>query len=184
MAVVQAAMRSAVLVSGRLSTALAASCAPAPSSLSFWASDSATSFWPGVVGEAGGVQQQRRIAGLLAPGLSFRGSHSGTQRSGDVVDDGTDAQLHRQQAPGRRGGWWFRCDDDHAVDINININVIPAKRKMSVGELAERVGITPRTWPYSRTTAPRRCASRTLAALCEVLECRPGDLRWEPEGDG
>jgi putative transcriptional regulator len=52
---------------------------------------------------------------------------------------------------------------------------------MSVGELADRVGITPANLAVlnGRANAVRFA---TLAALCEVLECQPGDvLRWEAE---
>jgi putative transcriptional regulator len=55
-----------------------------------------------------------------------------------------------------------------------------AKRKMSVGELAERVGITPANLAVLKNGRAKAVRFSTLAALCEVLECQPGDLlRWE-----
>ncbi|MEV7075675.1 helix-turn-helix transcriptional regulator [Streptomyces sp. NPDC093990] len=62
------------------------------------------------------------------------------------------------------------------------MDVVPAQRKMSVGELAERVGITPANLPVVKNGRAKAVRFATLAALCEVLECRPGDLlRWESE---
>ncbi|WP_099970961.1 helix-turn-helix transcriptional regulator, partial [Streptomyces sp. JV178] len=53
--------------------------------------------------------------------------------------------------------------------------------KMSVGELAERVGITPANLAVLKNGRARAVRFTTLEALCEVLECQPGDLlRWEP----
>lgn len=55
---------------------------------------------------------------------------------------------------------------------------------MSVGELAQRVGITPANLAVLKNGRAKAVRFTTLAALCEVLECQPGDLlRWEP-GDG
>jgi putative transcriptional regulator len=49
-----------------------------------------------------------------------------------------------------------------------------------VGELAERVGITPANLAVLKNGRAKAVRFTTLAALCEVLECQPGDLlRWE-----
>ncbi|MFE5483698.1 helix-turn-helix domain-containing protein [Streptomyces sp. NPDC056527] len=65
--------------------------------------------------------------------------------------------------------------------IIVDIDVMIAKRKMSVGELAERVGITPANLAVLKNGRAKAVRFTTLAALCEVLECQPGDLlRWEP----
>ncbi|GAB3974721.1 helix-turn-helix domain-containing protein [Streptomyces sparsus] len=65
--------------------------------------------------------------------------------------------------------------------IAVDIDVMLAKRKMSVGELAERVGITPANLAVLKNGRAKAVRFATLAALCEVLECQPGDLlRWEP----
>ncbi|MFM9693369.1 helix-turn-helix domain-containing protein [Streptomyces europaeiscabiei] len=52
--------------------------------------------------------------------------------------------------------------------------------KTSVGELAERVGITPTNLAELKSGRAEAVCLTTLGALCEVLECRPGELlRWE-----
>ncbi|WP_432000904.1 helix-turn-helix domain-containing protein [Streptomyces sioyaensis] len=69
--------------------------------------------------------------------------------------------------------------------IAVDIDVMLAKRKMSVGELADRVGITPANLAVLKNGRAKAVRFTTLAALCEVLECQPGDLlRWEPDGPG
>jgi putative transcriptional regulator len=66
------------------------------------------------------------------------------------------------------------------MPIAVDIDVMLAKRKMSVGELAERVGITPANLAVLKNGRAKAVRFSTLAALCEVLECQPGDLlRWE-----
>ncbi|WP_033306387.1 helix-turn-helix transcriptional regulator [Streptomyces iakyrus] len=68
------------------------------------------------------------------------------------------------------------------MPIAVDIDVMLAKRKMSVGELAERVGITPANLAVLKNGRAKAVRFSTLAALCEVLECQPGDLlRWETE---
>ncbi|MET9871821.1 helix-turn-helix transcriptional regulator, partial [Streptomyces sp. NPDC006386] len=68
------------------------------------------------------------------------------------------------------------------MPIVVDIDVMLAKRKMSVGELAERVGITPANLAVLKNGRAKAVRFTTLAALCEVLECQPGDLlRWEAE---
>jgi putative transcriptional regulator len=50
------------------------------------------------------------------------------------------------------------------------------------GELADRVGITPANLAVLKNGRAKAVRFTTLAALCEVLECQPGDLlRWEAE---
>ncbi|MGW4508705.1 helix-turn-helix domain-containing protein [Streptomyces sp. NPDC004436] len=68
------------------------------------------------------------------------------------------------------------------MPIAVDIDVMLARRKMSVGELADRVGITPANLAVLKNDRAKAVRFATLAALCEVLECQPGDLlRWEPE---
>ncbi|MEU3552773.1 helix-turn-helix domain-containing protein [Streptomyces fragilis] len=68
------------------------------------------------------------------------------------------------------------------MPIAVDIDVMLARRKMSVGELAERVGITPANLAVLKNGRAKAVRFTTLAALCEVLDCQPGDLlRWEPE---
>ncbi|MFG2888091.1 helix-turn-helix domain-containing protein [Streptomyces sp. NPDC048248] len=71
------------------------------------------------------------------------------------------------------------------MSIIVDIDVMLAKRKMSVGELADRVGITPANLAVLKNGRAKAVRFTTLAALCEVLDCQPGDLlRWEPETPG
>jgi putative transcriptional regulator len=68
------------------------------------------------------------------------------------------------------------------MPIVVDIDVMLAKRKMSVGALAERVGITPANLAVLKNGRAKAVRFTTLEALCEVLECQPGDLlRCEPE---
>lgn len=70
--------------------------------------------------------------------------------------------------------------------IVVDIDVMLARRKMSVGTLAELVGITPANIAVLKNGRAKAVRFSTLAALCEVLDCQPGDLlRWEPDdGEG
>ena len=61
-------------------------------------------------------------------------------------------------------------------DIIFNIDVMLAKRKMSVTELAERVGITLANMSILKTGKAKAVRISTLAALCAALDCQPGDL--------
>ncbi|MBQ7184088.1 MAG: helix-turn-helix transcriptional regulator [Clostridia bacterium] len=61
-------------------------------------------------------------------------------------------------------------------EIVFNIDVMLAKRKMSLTELAQRVGITPANMSILKTGKARAVRISTLAALCEALDCQPGDL--------
>jgi putative transcriptional regulator len=68
------------------------------------------------------------------------------------------------------------------MPIAVDIDVMLARRKMSVGELADRVRITPANLAVLKNGRAKAVRFATLAALCEVLECQPGDLlRWEAE---
>ena len=62
------------------------------------------------------------------------------------------------------------------MPIAVDIDVMLAKRKMSVGELADRVGITPANLAVLKNGRAKAVRFATLAALCEALECQPGDL--------
>jgi putative transcriptional regulator len=67
------------------------------------------------------------------------------------------------------------------MPIAVDIDVMLARRKISVGELADRVGITPANLAVLKNDRTKAVRFATLAALCDVLECQPGDvLRWEP----
>ena len=61
-------------------------------------------------------------------------------------------------------------------EIIFNIDVMLAKRKMSVTKLAEDVGITLANMSILKTGKAKAIKISTLAALCRALECQPGDL--------
>jgi len=60
--------------------------------------------------------------------------------------------------------------------IIINIDVMLAKRKMSVTELAEKVGITMANISVLKNGKARAIRFSTLQAICKALDCKPGDL--------
>lgn len=60
--------------------------------------------------------------------------------------------------------------------IVINIDVMLARRKMSSGELAEKLGITPANLSILKNGKAKALRISTLDALCRALECQPGDL--------
>ncbi len=67
--------------------------------------------------------------------------------------------------------------------IVINIDVMLAKRKMSVGELSERVGFTMANVSLLKNGRIKALKLSTLDKLCRVLECQPGDLLEYVLGD-
>lgn len=71
------------------------------------------------------------------------------------------------------------------MPIVVNVDVMLARRKMRLNELAERVGITPQNLSVLKTGRARAIRFSTLEKLCEVLECQPGDLfSFAPGADG
>jgi len=60
--------------------------------------------------------------------------------------------------------------------IVFNIDVMLAKRKMSLNDLAKEVGITPANMSILKTGKAKAVKVSTLTKLCEVLKCQPGDL--------
>ena len=58
----------------------------------------------------------------------------------------------------------------------INIDVMLAKRKMSVTELSEKVGITMANLSILKTGKAKAIRFSTLEAICEALDCQPGDI--------
>lgn len=60
--------------------------------------------------------------------------------------------------------------------IIINLDVMLAKRKMSVTELADRVGITIANISVLKTGKAKAIRFSTLEAICKVLDCQPGDI--------
>lgn len=60
--------------------------------------------------------------------------------------------------------------------IVINIDVMLARRKMSVTELAEKVGITMANLSILKNGKAKAIRISTLSAICEALDCQPGDI--------
>ena len=70
--------------------------------------------------------------------------------------------------------------------IVVNLDVMLARRKMSSGELAERIGITPANLSILKTGKARAMRFSTLDSICRALHCQPGDILayMEDEVDG
>lgn len=62
------------------------------------------------------------------------------------------------------------------MTIIINLDVMLAKRKMRSNELAEKVGITEQNLSILKTGKAKAIRLATLDAICEHLECQPGDI--------
>lgn len=62
------------------------------------------------------------------------------------------------------------------MSIIINIDVMMAKRKMSAGELAEKVGITPANLSILKNNKAKAFRLQTLNAICKALDCQPADI--------
>ena len=68
--------------------------------------------------------------------------------------------------------------------IIINIDVMMAKRKMSLGELSERVDITPANLSILKNGKAKAIRFSTLEAVCRELGCQPGDIiEYRPDGN-
>ena len=68
--------------------------------------------------------------------------------------------------------------------IVINIDVMLAKRKMSVTELSERVGITMANLSILKVGKAKAIRLSTIETICEALNCQPGDLLEYKQGKG
>lgn len=62
------------------------------------------------------------------------------------------------------------------MPINVRLDVLLAERKMRLNELAERVGITVPNLSILKTGKAKAIKFSTLEAICEALDCEPGDL--------
>ena len=68
------------------------------------------------------------------------------------------------------------------MPIITNIDVMLARRKMSSGELAEKVGITPANLSILKCGKAKAIRITTMDAICRALDCQPGDiLEYRPE---
>ena len=62
------------------------------------------------------------------------------------------------------------------MPIIVNLDVMMAKRKISLGELAERIDLTPATLSILKTGKAKAVRFSTLEAICKELDCQPGDI--------
>lgn len=62
------------------------------------------------------------------------------------------------------------------MHIVVNLDVMLAKRKMSSGELASKIGITPANLSILKTGKAKAIRFSTLEAICKELDCQPGDI--------
>ena len=62
------------------------------------------------------------------------------------------------------------------MSIIVNLDVIMAKRKMSLGELADRVNTTPANLSILKTGKAKAIRFSTLELICRELDCQPGDI--------
>lgn len=60
--------------------------------------------------------------------------------------------------------------------IVVNLDIMMARRKISLGELAERVDITPANLSILKTGKAKAIRFSTLEAICKELNCQPGDI--------
>ena len=69
------------------------------------------------------------------------------------------------------------------MPIIVNVDVMLAKRKMSSGELAEKIGITQANLSILKTGKAKAIRFSTLSAICNALDCQPGDILEYQPGD-
>lgn len=70
------------------------------------------------------------------------------------------------------------------MPIIVNLDVMMAKRKMSLNELSEKVGLTLANLSILKTGKARAVRFTTLEAICKALDCQPGDiLEYKDESD-
>ncbi len=62
------------------------------------------------------------------------------------------------------------------MPIIVNLDVMMAKRKMSLNELSDKVGVTLSNLSILKTGKARAVRFSTLETICEVLKCQPGDI--------
>lgn len=68
------------------------------------------------------------------------------------------------------------------MPIVVNLDVVLAQRKMRLNDLAEAVGITPQNLSILKTGKAKAIRFSTLEAICETLDCQPGEiLEYQPE---
>lgn len=69
------------------------------------------------------------------------------------------------------------------MPIVVNLDVMMAKRKMSSGDLAEKIGISQANLSILKTGKAKAIRFSTLEAICKALNCQPGDILEFKEDD-
>lgn len=68
--------------------------------------------------------------------------------------------------------------------IIVNLDVMMAKRKVALGDLAETIHLTPANLSILKTGKAKAVRFSTLEAICQALDCQPGDiLEYRPDDD-
>ena len=62
------------------------------------------------------------------------------------------------------------------MTILVNLDVIMAKRKISAGELSDKIGITPANLSILKNNKAKAIRFSTLEEICKALDCQPGDI--------
>ena len=66
--------------------------------------------------------------------------------------------------------------------IIVNLDVMMAKRKISAGELSDKIGITPANLSILKNNKAKAIRFSTLEEICNILDCQPGDILEYKEG--
>ena len=69
------------------------------------------------------------------------------------------------------------------MPIIVNLDVMMAKRKISLGDLAEKIDLTPANLSILKTGKAKAIRFSTLEAICRELDCQPGDILEYREDD-
>lgn len=69
------------------------------------------------------------------------------------------------------------------MSIIVNLDVVMAKRKIGLSELAQRINLTPANLSILKTGKARAIRFSTLESICKELECQPGDILEYDESD-
>ena len=69
------------------------------------------------------------------------------------------------------------------MPIIVNLDVMMAKRKISLGDLAEKIDLTPANLSILKTGKAKAIRFSTLEAICRALDCQPGDILEYREED-
>lgn len=70
------------------------------------------------------------------------------------------------------------------MGIVVNLDVMMARRKIRLGELSQRIGLTEANLSILKTGKAKAVRFSTLSAICRELSCQPGDLlEWQPDAE-